>query len=125
MRILARILLNGLGLVAAATLLPGIHWSGDLAALVLAGCVIGAINLIVKPVVTFLSCPLIVLSLGLFYLVINGAMLALADALLPPLEVDGFLWAVGGGIFLALFNLVIRLLFEKERGGRPPAPHAR
>jgi putative membrane protein len=113
-RIVARILLNGLGLVLAAKLLPGIHWTGGLGALVVAGCVIGAINLVVRPVVAFLSCPLIVLSLGLFYLVINGLMLELADALLVPLEIDGFAWAVAGGLFLAFFNLVIKLLFERE-----------
>jgi putative membrane protein len=114
MRILARILLNGLGLVAAAKLLPGIHWSGGLGALIVAGCVIGAINLVVRPVVTFLSCPLIVLSLGLFYLVINGALLELADVLLEPLAIESFGWAIAGGLFLALFNLAIKLLFEKE-----------
>jgi putative membrane protein len=113
--VVVRILLNGLGLLAASYLLPGIHWSGGLVALVVAGCVIGLINLVVKPVVTVLSCPLIVLSLGLFYLVINGAMLVLADWLLDALLVDGFLWAVAGGLFLALFNLVVRALFARER----------
>ena len=120
MRFLLRILLNGLGLVAAAYLLPGIHWSGGLGALLVAGFVIGAINLVVKPIVTLLSCPLIVLSLGLFYLVINGAMVALADLLLDALVVDGFLWAVLGGLFLALFNLVFRLVLEPEPATATP-----
>jgi len=114
MRVLVRILLNGFGLLAAAYLLPGIHWSGGLGALLVAGFVLGAINLLVRPIVTVLSCPLIVLSLGLFYLVINGAMLALADLLLDALRIDGFVWAIFGGLFLAVFNLVIKLLFEKE-----------
>lgn len=115
MRVVLRILVNGLGLVAAAHLLAGIHWSGGLGALFVAGFILGAINLIVKPIVTVLSCPLIVLSLGLFYLAINGLMLALADLLLDSLIVDGFVWAVIGGLFLAFFNLVVRLLFEKDR----------
>ena len=114
MKTVARVLLNGLGLVVAARLLPGLHWSGGLGALLAAGCVIGLINLVVRPLVTFLSCPLIVLTLGLFYLVIDGALLALADLLLAPLAIDGFLWAMAGGLFLALFNLIIRLLVEKE-----------
>ena len=115
MNVVVRILLNGLGLLAAALLLPGIHWSGGLGALLVAGMVIGVINLLVKPVVTVLSCPLIVLSLGLFYLVINGAMLVLADWLLDALRIDGFVWAILGGLFLALFNLVVRVLFASER----------
>lgn len=115
MKILARVLLNGLGLVAAAYLLPGIHWQGGLGALLVAGCVVGLINLLVKPVVTLLSCPLLLLTLGLFYLVINGALLLLADALLPSLVVDGFVWAIVGGLFLAIFNLLLRILFgERE-----------
>ena len=117
MRTLARVVLNGLGLALAAYLLPGIHWQGGLGALLVAGCVIGLINAFVRPLVAALSCPLIVLTLGLFYLVINGAMLALADWLLAALTIDGFVWAVAGGLFLALFNLLLRLLFEKERRG--------
>jgi putative membrane protein len=114
MRILVRILLNGLGLWAAAQVLPGIHWTGGLLYLLVAGFVMGAINLLVKPIVSFLSLPLVVLTLGLFYLVINGAMLWLADRLLARLEVDGFLWAMAGGLFLAVFNLIVRAFEDKE-----------
>jgi putative membrane protein len=116
MRLVARILLNGLALVAAAYLVPGIRWSGGLVALVVAGCVVGLLNAIVKPIVTLLSCPLLVLTLGLFYLVINGAMLLLAAFLLPQLEVEGWLAAIVGGLFLALWNLAIKLFFEREPG---------
>jgi putative membrane protein len=116
MRLVARILLNGLALLAAAYLVPGIRWSGGLVALVVAGCVVGLLNAIVKPIVTLLSCPLLVLTLGLFYLVINGAMLLLAAFLLPQLEVEGWLAAIVGGLFLAVWNLAIKLLFEREPG---------
>ena len=64
MRILARILLNGLGLVAAAHLLPGIHWSGGVGALLVAGFVLGAINLLVKPVVPNKLRAMIAFKLG-------------------------------------------------------------
>jgi putative membrane protein len=112
--ILARILLNGLALWVAARLLPGIHYQGDLWSLLLAGLVVGALNLLVKPLVTLLSLPLVLVTFGLFYLVINGFLLWLADRLLDGLSVDSFLWAIVGGFFLALWNLVLRALFEKE-----------
>lgn len=107
-RALAQIALNGLGVVVAAHLVPGIHYSGDILYLLLTGLVIGALNLLVKPLVTLLSLPIIVLSLGLFFLVINGLMLIIASALLSGLEVDGCLPAVLGGLVLALFNWLVR-----------------
>ncbi len=114
MRILARILLNGAGLWAAAWLLPGLHWEGGLLYLLVAGFVIGLINVFVKPIVSALSCPLLILTLGLFYLVINGAMLWLADLVLDKFRIDSFLWAIAGGLFLAVFNLLLKPLVEAK-----------
>jgi len=114
MKILARVLLNGLGLWLSALLLPGIHWSGGVLYLFVAGFVFGAINVLVRPVVVALSCPLVVLTVGLFYLVINGAMLWLADALLSKLSIDGFGWCVLGGLFLAVYNLLLRLVVNER-----------
>ena len=109
MRILARIVLNGLGILLVAHLVPGILYSGDLVYLLLAGVVMGAINLIVKPLVELLSLPLIIVTLGLFYIAINGAMLLLAAALLDGLTVDGCVPALWGGLVLGLFNWVVRI----------------
>ena len=114
MRILLRILLNGAGLWAACQLLPGLHWEGGWLYLLVAGFVIGLINVIVKPIVSFFSCPLVIVTLGLFYLVINGAMLWLADALLDKFRIDSFLWAMAGGLFLAVFNLLLKPLLESS-----------
>lgn len=114
MKMLVRILLNGLGLWAASQLLSGIHYSGDLWYLLLAGCVIGLVNLLVRPLVTLLSLPFVVLTFGLFFLVINGVMFWLVDKLLAGLRVDSFLWAIAGGLFLAVWNLLLRSLLDKE-----------
>ena len=62
MTLLVRVLLNGLGLWAAAQLLPGVHYAGDLWYLLLAGVVIGILNLIVKPLVTLLSLPIVLIN---------------------------------------------------------------
>lgn len=110
LRALLQIVLNGVALLIAAYLVPGIHYQGSLVYLLIAGLVLGLINLIVKPIVSVLSCPLILLTLGLFYLVINGLMLYLADFLLEGLRVDGFLPAILGGLVIALFNWVVRAL---------------
>lgn len=114
MKLLVRIALNGLGLWAAAQLLPGIHYEGGLLYLLLAGFVLGAVNLLVKPIVTILSLPFVVLTLGLFFLVINGLMVWLVDLFLDGFRVDSFLWAMAGGLFLAVFNMILRALFDRE-----------
>lgn len=114
MKILVRIVLNGLGLWAAAKFLPGIHYDGGLLYLLLAGFVLGAVNLLVKPIVTLLSLPFVVLTLGLFFIVINGLMVWLVDQLLAGFRVDSFLWAMAGGLFLAVYNMILRALFDKE-----------
>jgi len=110
MNALARILLNGLGLLIAARIVPGVTYEGGLAYLFVAGLVFGLINLIVKPIVSLLSLPAVILTFGLFYLVINGLMFALAASLLDGLQVAGCLPAILGGLVMALFNVLIRAL---------------
>ncbi|MEW5807321.1 MAG: phage holin family protein, partial [Acidobacteriota bacterium] len=67
-----RVLANALLLYAVAYLVPGITYSGDFLTLLLAGLVLGIINLFIKPIVVLVSLPVILLSLGLFYFIING-----------------------------------------------------
>ena len=112
MRFLVQVLLNGVALLVAAKIVPGIHWQGDFLYLFIAGLVFGLINLIVKPIVTVLSLPLIIVTLGLFFLVVNAFMLYLADIVLSGLTVDGFGAAFVGGIVIALFNWVVRAFSE-------------
>ncbi len=114
MRMLAQVALNGVGILITAWLVPGIDWQGGILYLLLTGLVIGLINLLVKPLVTLFALPLIVVTLGLFFLVINGAMLLLASALLEGLTVDGCLPAILGGLVLGLFNWVVGAFSGKD-----------
>jgi putative membrane protein len=79
------------------------------------GLVFGLVNLLVKPIVTLLSLPLIVLTLGLFYLAINGLMLWLASYFLSGLRIDGCLPAILGGLVIAAINWLVRALERDER----------
>jgi putative membrane protein len=109
MRALLQVVLNALALWLAANLIPGISYTGGLVWLLLAGLVLGLLNLLVKPILTFFSLPLIVLSLGLFYLVINGLVLYLAAILLPHhLHVAGCGTAILGGLVIGVFNWALR-----------------
>ena len=115
MRILVRIVLNGLGVLLISRLVPGIEWHGDLLYLLITGVVIGSINVFVKPLVTILSIPLIVVTLGLFYLAINGLMLILADYFLAGLSIQGCGPAVLGGLVLGIFNWVVSGIGKEKR----------
>jgi len=114
MRALLQIVLNGVAVLIAANVGIGITYTGSWPGLLLVGLVIGLVNLIVKPIVTFFSFPLIVVTLGLFYLVINGLMLYLAAWLLPGhLHVSGCGAAILGGLVIAVFNWLVRA-FTKD-----------
>jgi len=113
LRALLQVVLNGVAVLIAAYLVPGISYHGSLLYLLLVGLVIGLINLVVKPIVTFFSFPLIVVTLGLFYLVINGLMLYLAAWLLQGLEVQGCGAAILGGLVIAIVNWLVRA-FTKD-----------
>jgi len=110
LRALVQIVLNGVAILLVAKVVPGIHYQGDIWYLLLTGLVVGGINLLVRPLVVLLSLPFIVLTLGLFFLIINGALLYLASFLLSGLTIDGCFPAVLGGLVMALFNWVIRAL---------------
>ena len=114
-RLLVQVLLNGVALFVASRVIDGIEYNGSLLYLLVAGLVFGLINLLVKPIATFFSLPLILLTLGLFYLVINAGMLKLADLFLSGFAVDGFWPAVQGGLVIALFNWVVRAFSSEPK----------
>lgn len=77
------------------------------------GLIFGVVNAIVGPILRLLSLPFVVLTLGLFLLVINAALLGLTAALTDRLSVDGFLTAVLGGLILAVVGWVADQVLER------------
>ncbi|MEM7051390.1 MAG: phage holin family protein [Acidobacteriota bacterium] len=120
-RIVLQIALNGLALYLIAHLVPGIGHQGDLPTLLFAGLAIGLLNCLVKPFLTLFSLPLLIVTLGLFYLVINGLLLRLAAWLVPGFEVAGWLPAILGGAVLAVVNALIRGWSRKKSGAGGPS----
>jgi putative membrane protein len=74
---------------------------------VIAALIIGVVNAIVRPLLAFLTLPLIIVTLGLFLFVLNALMLKLASALVPGFRIRGFMPAIWGALLLAIANLVI------------------
>ena len=102
-------LLSAASLLIVAYVVPGFEVSGFLAAL-LAAIVVGLVNSTLGAILKFVTFPLIILTLGIFWLVINALMLELASWLSPGFEVHGFGAAFLGAIVLALVNLLFRHL---------------
>lgn len=105
MKILINWLISGIVIFTAAYLFQdkGVHVDNFYTALVIA-IVLGIINAILKPILLLLTLPINVLSLGLFTLIINAALIMLATVLVPGFRVDSFWWAFIFGIVLSLLN---------------------
>lgn len=111
MGVLVKVLVNAAALWVAVWLLDGLHLTEDFAEggwwqLLIIGLLLGVANAIVRPILTVLSLPLVILTLGLFLLVVNAAVLALVIALSGALglgiESDGFGWTFLGALVVAL-----------------------
>jgi putative membrane protein len=84
----------------------------------LGAAVLALANAFVKPVLTILTFPIILITLGLFYFVLNIAMLALAEWIAPDFSIDGFWTYVGATIVVWLVNWALYALFERMNRGR-------
>ena len=114
MRFLVRLVLNGLAIIIAAWLLPGIHITSSLSAL-LAGVILGFVNAIVRPVLFFLTLPLTLLTLGLFIFVLNAICFALTAWLVPGFSVDGFFSALVGALLVSVVSWILNGLVVGRR----------
>jgi putative membrane protein len=112
-------LLNAAALWVAAWLLPGLDFTGTLVQLFLVAAVFGIVNSLVRPILTVLTCPLIVITLGLFTLVINALMLLLTGALSERwglgFSVGGFWPAFFGGLVVGIVSMVLSLALPGKR----------
>ena len=114
MRLILAIVGNAVALFAT-TVVPGITFTGSWLQLALAGAIFGLLNLIVRPLALILSIPALILTLGLFYFVLNALLLWGFSRLLPGYVVGGFWPALGGSLVLMVVNWVLSGLFGKTK----------
>ncbi len=125
-RIIVSIIVNGLAIGLTAAILPGIHIQPfGIGALLLLGLVFGIINAIIRPVVSLLSLPITILSLGLFQLVINALLLYLGSLFVSNLKIDNFWWALLGGIVMGIIGAILEGIFKRFTHEEPHARYAR
>lgn len=119
MRFLLRLAVTAAALWFAVLLVSGIEYDGPWVGLFLVALVFGAVNAFVRPVLKVLTCPLIVLTLGLFVFVLNALMLWLTGVLSTGLglgfHVRGFIPALLGGLVVGIVSAVLNLFVGDEK----------
>lgn len=108
---LIRLTINALSLAAAIKLIDGITFTGEWWKILIVAAVFGLVNALIKPVIQLFTIPLIILTLGLFTLVINAAMLAITSALSEPLNlgfhISGFWPALWGALVISIVSMML------------------
>ncbi len=99
MKFVAQILTNALAIFLADYLVPGFIFEGDILTLFITGLLLGLINFFIRPVLRLISTPLIVVTLGLFLIIINIILLWLLEYFVPELTIVGF-WAYFWGVLI-------------------------
>jgi len=102
---LLRVAIVALGLWLATLILPGLYFASP-GTLLGAALLLGIVNAIVRPIAVVLTLPLTLLTLGLFLLVVNAAMLGLVALLLSGFQISGFWTAVGASLIVSLTGWV-------------------
>ncbi|MEX0662176.1 MAG: phage holin family protein [Balneolaceae bacterium] len=104
------LLINSLVIFFVAQILRGVEIKSYFTAIGVA-ILLGLINMIIKPVIVFLTLPVTILTLGLFILVINAWILMIIDKFVDGLSIKSFWWAVIYGILISILNGILLKLF--------------
>jgi putative membrane protein len=100
--------------IAAGLLSDGISYQNELRVIVVAGLVLAIINTVLRPIIIILSLPAILLSLGLFMIVVNGFMVFLVSKLYTSLQVTNFWAAMLAGIIIGLVNYLVSAILDSK-----------
>lgn len=115
--LLIRLFINAIALYVATVFVPGLSFDGHWTTIVVVAFIFGLANALVRPLLEFLTCPLIIVTLGLFTLVINAAMLlltgAVADYFKLGFHVNGFVAAFIGALVMSIVSFLMNLFVSE------------
>jgi putative membrane protein len=109
MSILIGWIISAMIIFSTAYILPGVHVENFTAALVVA-LILGILNAVVKPILVILTLPITIITLGVFYFILNALLILFVSNIVPGFVVDGFLWAFVFGIVLSIANTFVHTL---------------
>lgn len=112
--LILRIMINALSITVAVRVVHGITFTGEWWKMIIIGAVFGVVNSFIKPLLTLFALPLIILTLGLFTLVINTLMLVITADLSEPfnlgLQISGFWAAFKGAVIVSIVSMLLSWL---------------
>jgi len=120
-RLIIRLVINVLALLAAVWLIPGIDFVGERWwMLIVVAAIFGLVNALIRPIVMVFSCPLLILTLGLFTIIINAAMLGLTAWISNNVFNLGFIvtdfWAaIFGALVVSVVSFILTLILQEPR----------
>lgn len=118
-RFLTRWFVCSLGLwIAANFLSSSISYDSKLRVIIIAGLILAIINVVIKPILVILSLPALVLTLGLFMIIINGLTVFIASKLYEPLNITNFWAAVFAGMVIGLVNYLVTAILDDTVGDK-------
>ena len=116
--------INTIALYAAVMIVPGVELGGDWTSLIWVALIFGLLNALLRPLLALLTCPLILLTLGLFTILINTGMLLLTSSIGQSFgldfTVDGFVPALLGSLVISVVSVVLSIILHDELKGRKP-----
>src|SRR5437870_9171690 len=119
MRFFVRLLINACALWVATQLVSGVTFNGDVLPFLGVALVFGVVNAFIRPVAKILTFPLIIVTLGIFALVVNGLMLwltsSLSSALGLGLHVSGFWAAFWGALVVSIVSTILSMVVSESR----------
>lgn len=118
--LLIRLVINAIALWVAVRLVPGLNFEGSWLTLLFIALIFGVVNAVVRPIILVLTCPLIVLTLGLFVLIVNTIMLSLTVWLAGPgvlnlgLTSTGFWTTFFGALIISIISGLLNLFVKED-----------
>jgi putative membrane protein len=115
--LIIRLFVNAVALWVASRLVGGMELEGEFWSVLLVAAVFGLVNALIKPFLLLLSLPILVITLGLFTLVVNALMLMLTAWLLDALTVVGFWAALWAGLLISVVSFLFSILLPEPKKG--------
>lgn len=114
-RFILKVIFNALAIFLIAYLIPGIDFKGDFLSLLAAALALGLINTFLKPMLKLFFAPFLLLSLGLFAIVINTGLLWLLTKIIQDLTISGIWTYLEGGLSLSIMNVLTSWLIKAQK----------